>query len=151
MTLYWLTDLLVRNIPAKTRRGEVPWDHQMDEELSDISSIEQIDDGVIRNKWMNVMFVDFVFHFAVHVSKNKKYVMNRLVDESVTIFDVLSASDIAWAVTCYCILRNSWQIFSWWNRFTPPIYFYLVGIIKTHRVKKTKWKFHQEHMKKIKD
>jgi len=81
----------------------------MDEELSDISSIEQIDDGVIRNKWMNVMFVDFVFHFAFHVSKNKKYVMDRLVDESVTIFDVLSASDIAWAVTCYVNNKDYWD------------------------------------------
>ena len=101
--------MLVVNIPAKSRRGEVPWDHNMYEEISEISSIELIDEGAIRNKWMNVMFVDFVFHFAVHVSKNKKYVTDRLVDESVTIFDVLSASDIAWAVTCYVNNKDYWD------------------------------------------
>ena len=81
----------------------------MDELLGDARDIEKIDENMIGAKWMNEMFLDFVFHYAIRVSKNRQFVISRLVQEDVSIFQCITASDVAWAVTCYVNNKEFWN------------------------------------------
>ena len=73
------------------------------------TEIEQIDANIIREKWMNPVFVDFVFWYSIRVSNNKKYIISRLIEENISIFQCVTSSDIAWAVTCYVNNKLYWD------------------------------------------
>jgi len=73
------------------------------------TEIEQIDANIIREKWMNPVFVDFVFWYSIRVSNNRKYIISRLLQENVSIFQCVTYSDIAWAVTCYVNNKDYWD------------------------------------------
>ena len=73
------------------------------------TEIEQIDANIIREKWMNPVFVDFVFWYSIRVSNNRKYIISRLLQENVSIFQCVTSSDIAWAVTCYVNNKDYWD------------------------------------------
>ena len=57
----------------KSKKGEVGWDHELDELLVGVTEMEQIDANLIREKWMHEVFVDFVFWYSIQVSNNKKW------------------------------------------------------------------------------
>ena len=67
----------------KSTTGEIGWDHDLDEWLVGTTEIEQIDANVIREKWMNPVFVDFVFWYSIRVSNNRKYIILKLLQDPV--------------------------------------------------------------------
>ena len=76
----------------------------------DADSISKINEDTVKSKWMgNTDFVEFAFFFGRTVSHTKKRILDELIKSDSNLFDLITASDIAWAVTCYVNNKKHWE------------------------------------------
>ena len=83
--------------------GDV-WDPKLDVILNDIIGAKEKDVvACIRTNWINVGFMNFVFKYAGSISHTRKGLIDAIKNgpEPSNFFDIVSGSNIAWAVTIY--------------------------------------------------